>query len=948
MPEEVGVAYVRLRFNTSGMAEEARSEVGGALRGVKETVPVRPTVNRGEAEATIKRDIGGAVKSAVGYIGGIFAAEKVFDFGKEVVSEAAIIQKAQETIRSEYGESGEAVEHFANTTATQLGISAAASETASSKLGALFQNLGFGEQKSARFDLALQKVVGGLSQIRGVDPSDVLDKLNTTMATGSTRGLRQLGVALDATTVKAEAMRLGLVKTTVDQGQLMSAQEKAREAQQNLSDVQDKYGMHSKEFHQATIANVLAHESLKKAIAGTAGPMTVQAKDQAIISLVTKDQSGIMREAAKHQDDAANQAKILSAEWQNMKAAIGEALLPVFTSFVQELVKGVSFLKDNRDIVVNVAEAIGIATAAYAAWRAAVFLGNLVMEVATGLQTIMTSGFTLTKAAQVEATAATEAQTVATEELNTAMYLNPAGLIAVAIIALAVGLFELYQHSATARRIMNELWADIKHYGGEALHFIAHVAIPAVREAIGAFVGWSQREWHRWGGDITEVVKVAVAYVRREINDVIHIVRDVFNLVGDLIHGRWSNVWHDAVQLVKDVVKAMLDRFGTIPERVGHFIERIGGKIISEGGHLVHEALQLGKNLVHGMVQGIENAPGDVANAIKGKADSALHAVAGWAGISSPSRLFAQRIGKPISDGIVLGAQPLHDDLRNQMTDQLTRIQNQYRPVWHDQFHDNVGRPISQGIVQGTSNLQSALGTAIVNAAHGAIAHAQNALGISSPSTLFAEQIGKPLADGIVHGMGGLEAALAKKITAAAQSAMSTASGGFGSASPQGSAAVGYNQRLGYQMMLAAGWPASQWGALQALWTRESGWNANAVNPSSGAAGIPQALGHGHVFNLGDARAQIAWGLEYIRGRYGSPSAAWAHEEAVGWYQGGGVVPGYPGAPQPAVVHGGEVVFTPDQMNMLGRRGIHIGQMIVQTPSAVDLVSELDHIARSL
>lgn len=37
------------------------------------------------------------------------------------------------------------------------------------------------------------------------------------------------------------------------------------------------------------------------------------------------------------------------------------------------------------------------------------------------------------------------------------------------------------------------------------------------------------------------------------------------------------------------------------------------------------------------------------------------------------------------------------------------------------------------------------------------------------------------------------------------------------------------------------------------------------INASSGAYGIPQALGHGHVFDLGDARAQIAWGLNYIR-----------------------------------------------------------------------------------
>lgn len=86
------------------------------------------------------------------------------------------------------------------------------------------------------------------------------------------------------------------------------------------------------------------------------------------------------------------------------------------------------------------------------------------------------------------------------------------------------------------------------------------------------------------------------------------------------------------------------------------------------------------------------------------------------------------------------------------------------------------------------------------------------------------------------------------------------------------------------------GW-GNQFPALYALWERESGWNPYAVNPSSGAYGIPQALGHGHPYALGDYANQIRWGLSYIRGRYGSPGAAEAHEMAFGWYDQGGWLP---------------------------------------------------------
>ena len=103
-----------------------------------------------------------------------------------------------------------------------------------------------------------------------------------------------------------------------------------------------------------------------------------------------------------------------------------------------------------------------------------------------------------------------------------------------------------------------------------------------------------------------------------------------------------------------------------------------------------------------------------------------------------------------------------------------------------------------------------------------------------------------------------------------------------------GGGTSGANQAMGLAMMLAHGWSASQWPSLKALWTRESGWNANARNASSGAAGIVQDItGNMH----GGARGQIAWGLNYIAGRYGSPAGAWAHSQATNWYGGGGMVP---------------------------------------------------------
>ncbi|MFC5789722.1 hypothetical protein ACFPPE_07615 [Agromyces tardus] len=85
------------------------------------------------------------------------------------------------------------------------------------------------------------------------------------------------------------------------------------------------------------------------------------------------------------------------------------------------------------------------------------------------------------------------------------------------------------------------------------------------------------------------------------------------------------------------------------------------------------------------------------------------------------------------------------------------------------------------------------------------------------------------------------------------------------------------------------GWGDDQFQCLDQLWTKESGWNYLAVNSSSGATGIPQALPGDKMATAGsdwatNAATQVAWGLGYIASAYGTPCSAWGHSQSVNWY----------------------------------------------------------------
>jgi len=139
--------------------------------------------------------------------------------------------------------------------------------------------------------------------------------------------------------------------------------------------------------------------------------------------------------------------------------------------------------------------------------------------------------------------------------------------------------------------------------------------------------------------------------------------------------------------------------------------------------------------------------------------------------------------------------------------------------------------------------------------------------------------------------------------SAVADSSSSSSSGG----SSKGVVSSGSNKEILQKTAAEFGWTGDQWTCLDNVEVREAGYNAQARNPSSGAFGMAQALGHGvpggagadgtneyggygltvaqaRLANNGDPGTQALWMCNYIRSAYGNPCNAWKHEQAFGWY----------------------------------------------------------------
>jgi hypothetical protein len=342
--------------------------------------------------------------------------------GYKVVQSASDLNESISKSNVIFGSSAKAIQGWAATADQALGLSQTAALEAAGNFAILGQSAGLTGVELNTFSTDLTELAADLASFNNTSTDEAITALAAGLR-GESEPLRRFGVLLSENAVQAKAMEMGLAATAKE-----------------LTD-QDK---------------VLARNAL-------------------ILEQTTTQQGDFARTA----DGAANQQRILAAEIENSRAAIGEGLLPAYKDLLAVFVNVADWAGKNATLVKNLGVAVGVTAASVIALNiafkaatisvqvftvvaAALRLGYLTLAAATGsaaaAQALAELTYKNSRVAAILYTAAMAAQNVVTialtggvRALTVALLANPFTAVAVAAAVLVGILYKLYQNTKAVR-----------------------------------------------------------------------------------------------------------------------------------------------------------------------------------------------------------------------------------------------------------------------------------------------------------------------------------------------------------------------------------------------------------------------------------------------------------------------------------------------------------------
>lgn len=447
--------------------------------------------------------VGGKLRKvgAVAAAGFAIAGAAAVKFGVDAIGSASDLNETLSKSNVIFGKQAPAMEKWASEAARAAGLSKQAALESAASFGDMFTQIGFGGREAAKMSKGVVQLSADLGSFNNLPTAEVTDMMSAAFR-GEYDSLQRVIPNINAARVQTEALA-------------MTGKKSAKE-------------------------------------------LTAQEKAAATLAIVQKDGAKAAGDFARTSDGLANQQKILGAQFENVKASIGQKLLPV-------AVKAMQFFNDDaipiiRDMSQWLSKHLGPAFEA---------IGRIVSSATGGM-----NGDVSKNMAAVSST------------------------------------------FSSVVSIWTSLW---NRFGGNILSFLTTTfdnfrklisgGLQVISGIFKVFAALLKGDWKGVWDGLKQIMSGAWTVIKAVISQALNVIKTLFKVAWSAIRGIVGGVWSGIKGLVAAGATAIVNSIKGIPGRV----KALAGSFKEAGKHLIQSMVDGLKNAA-GIISGIA---GNVWDAVK-------------------------------------------------------------------------------------------------------------------------------------------------------------------------------------------------------------------------------------------------------------------------------------------------------------------------------------------
>ncbi|MDE7054874.1 MAG: hypothetical protein K2O84_08705, partial [Oscillospiraceae bacterium] len=155
---------------------------------------------------------GASLRKLAGVVGLAFGTAALINFGKESIKLASDIEEVQNVIEITFGRGAAQIEEFAKTAAEAFGLSELSAKQYTGTMGAMLKSSGIVTSAAQEMSIALAGLSGDVASFYNLNTDEAFEKIRSGIS-GETEPLKQLGINMSVANLEAYALTQGITKS---------------------------------------------------------------------------------------------------------------------------------------------------------------------------------------------------------------------------------------------------------------------------------------------------------------------------------------------------------------------------------------------------------------------------------------------------------------------------------------------------------------------------------------------------------------------------------------------------------------------------------------------------------------------------------------------------------------------------------------------------------------